>query len=343
MSGFDGSALRLPVMQAPMFIISNLQLALASCRAGIIGAFPAGNPRAPESLETWLDALTEAEAAARAEGLPFAPYCVNLNASRQQDPQARRERLALCRRAKVPLVLTNMGDPRREVEAAHDWGGVVFHDVTTMAHAGRAIEAGVDGLMVVCGGAGGHAGTLNPMTFVPQVRRAFDGLIVLGGGVADGAGIAAALALGADLVVMGTRFIATAESGADPAHKQMLIEAESADVLYTDAISGLAASFLRPSIRAAGLDPDHLPPPLGLHRPNLPPGVKPWKTVWSAGQSVGLVRDIPTVAQLVARLEAELAQAQSRPDWRTRLTPAAAKRIRQPIGASPSPSPGEPR
>ena len=315
MPGLDWSSLRLPVMQAPMFIISNLALALASCRAGVIGAFPAGNPRAPESLEIWLDALTAAGMSAREKGERSAPYCVNINASKLQNPKDRAQRLDLCARAKAPLILTNMGDPACEVEAAHAWGGLVIHDVTTLAHAQKAIEAGVDGLMLVCGGAGGHAGTLNPLSFIPQVRRIFDGLIVLGGGVGDGAGIAAARALGADLVVMGTRFIATQESGADPAHKQMLVEAASADVLYTDAISGLPASFLRPSVRAAGLDPDNLPPPLGLHHPNLPPGIKPWKTVWSGGHATGLIHDIPTVAHLVDRLESELNRAEQKPRW----------------------------
>ncbi len=303
-----------------MFIVSNLELVIASCRAGLIGAFPAGNPRQPETMECWLAAIRTAEGRAVDEGLAFGPYCINLSASRMVDPAERKARLDLCERAEVPLILTNMGDPREEVARAHDWGGLVFHDVTTIAHAEKAIAAGVDGLMVVCGGAGGHAGTLNPLAFVPQVRRMFDGLIMLGGGVADGLGLAGALAMGADLVAMGTRFIATRESGTFDGHKQMLVDASSEDVLYTDAISGLAASFLKPSIRAAGLDPEHLPPPLGLHRPDLPPGVKAWKTIWSGGQSTGLIHDAPTVAEVVDRLEQEFRDAQARPDWRSRLT-----------------------
>ena len=173
--------------------------------------------------------------------------------------------------------------------------------------------------MLVCGGAGGHAGTLNPFAFLPQVRRIFDGVILLAGGVADGAGVAAALTLGADLVVMGTRFIATAEAGASPEHKTMLVSARSEDVLFTDAIAGMPANFLKPSILAAGLDPDKLPPPHGPHRPNLPPGVKPWKTVWSGGHSVGLIDDVPTVAEMVARLNEEMASAQPASDWRATL------------------------
>jgi nitronate monooxygenase len=312
---------RLPLVAAPMFIVSSLDLVLASCRAGIIGAFPAGNPRAPETLETWLATITIARQKAHDSGLPFAPWFVNLNVSKLLDDRVRMANLDACRAAKVPLILTNMGDPHREVEAAHDWGGLVFHDVTTIAHAEKAIAAGVDGLMLVTGGAGGHAGTLNPFAFLPQVRKMFDGYIMLAGGIADGAGLAAALVLGADLVVMGTRFIATQEAGTFAGHKAMLVESGSADILYTDAIAGLPASFLMPSIRAAGLDPANLPRPRSMHRPELPDGVRAWKDIWSAGHSVGLVDDIPTVAALVDRMASEFEAAGTRaPDqWRARL------------------------
>ncbi len=170
----------------------------------------------------------------------FAPYCVNLLADRRIDRDLKNARLDSCRRARVPLILTNLGDPRAEVEAVHEWGGLVFHDVTNMKFAEKAIEAGVDGLMLVCGGAGGHAGTLNPFSFLPQVRRMFDGYIMLAGGIADGHGIAAALALGADLVAMGTRFIATRESGGAPAHKAMLVGSMAEDVIYTGALTETA-------------------------------------------------------------------------------------------------------
>lgn len=218
----------------------------------------------------------------------------------------------------MPRILTNLGDPRAEVEAAHEWGGIVFHDVTTLRFAEKAIAAGVDGLMLVSGGAGGHAGTLNPFAFLPQVRRIFDGTIMLAGGIADGAGIAAALTLGADLVAMGTRFIAARESGALEGHKQMLVASKSEDVLFTDAIAGMPASFLKPSTIAAGLDPANLPPPLALHRPNLPEGVKAWKHVWS-GHSTGLIDDVPTVAEIVARMGEEFARARYPGDWRAAL------------------------
>ncbi|MDR3389630.1 MAG: nitronate monooxygenase [Rudaea sp.] len=315
----DWSQLSLPVMQAPMLICSSLDLVIASCRAGVIGAFPSGNPRAPESLESWLVAIRAAESKSLDRGERFAPFCVNLLASTAIDQQVRAERLDVCRRARVPLILTNLGDPKAEVEAAHEWGGIVFHDVTTMRFAEKAIASGVDGLMLVCGGAGGHAGTLNPFSFLPQVRRMFDGTIMLAGGIADGNGIAAALALGADIVVMGTRFIATRESGAFDPHKQMLVSARSEDVLYTDAIAGMPASFLRPSMIENGLDPDNLPVPKGLHRPDLPPGIKAWKDVWSGGHSTGLIDDVPTVAELVERLETEFHAAQHPADWRAAL------------------------
>ncbi len=315
----DWSRLRLPVMQAPMIIAANLDLVIASCKAGVIGAFPVGNPRGDQTLDGWLAVLAEEEARTLAAGGTFAPYCVNLLAARQIERDLRAARLESCRRHKVPLILTNLGDPREEVEAAHAWGGLVFHDVTTMRFAEKAIAAGVDGLMLVCGGAGGHAGTLNPFSFLPQVRAMFDGYIMLAGGIADGAGVAAALALGADLVAMGTRFIATTEAGASARHKQYLVDARAEDVIFTDAIAGMPASFLRQSIVDNGMDPDALPAPLAFHRPNLPAGVKPWKTVYSGGHSVGLVHDVPSVAELVSRLESGFVGARIAGDWRTAL------------------------
>ncbi|MFI7194394.1 NAD(P)H-dependent flavin oxidoreductase [Nocardia nova] len=314
------NSLRIPVMAAPMFIVSNLDLVIASCRAGIIGAFPSANPRRPETLDTWLRAIREAEKTTLDSGGEFAPFCVNMLASAALDKRARDEALATVRKHRAPLILTNMGDPREVVDAAHEWGGMVFHDVTTIRHAEKAIEAGVDGLMLVCAGAGGHAGTLSPFSFLPKVRSIFDGRIMMAGGIADGNGIAAALALGADIVVMGTRFIATAESGTVEDHKQMLVTSESEDVLFTDAIAGLPASFLEPSIVKAGLDPRNLPRPTGKHRPNLPEGVKPWKSVWSAGHSTALISDVPTVAAVVDRLAVELGAARVPGDWRKRLS-----------------------
>lgn len=311
--------LRLPVMAAPMFLVSNLELVIGACRAGVIGAFPSANPRAPETLDDWLGAIRAAERDSIDRGEPFAPFCVNMLASSALDKDKRARALATVAKHEAPLILTNMGDPKEVVDAVHSWGGTVFHDVTTIRHAEKAIEAGVDGLMLVCAGAGGHAGTLSPFAFLPQVRRIFDGPIMLAGGIADGNGIAAALALGADLVVMGTRFIATFESGTVDDHKDMLVDARSEDVVFTDAIAGLPASFLAPSIAANGLDPTDLPKPLARHRPNLPTGVKAWKTVFSGGHSTGLIHDILPVAGVVDRLAREFDAARERADWRTAL------------------------
>lgn len=303
------TGLRIPVMAAPMFIVSGLDLVIATCRAGVIGAFPSANPRAPESLDSWLGAIRKAERETLAGGGTFAPFCVNMPAAPTFDTTKRDEVLATLRKYEAPLILTNMGDPRAIVDAAHEWGGKVFHDVTTVRHAQKAVAAGSDGLMLVCAGAGGHAGTLSPFSFLPKVRRFFDGPIMLAGGIADGAGVAAALALGADVAVMGTRFIATVESRADIEHKEMLVSSISEDVVFTDSIAGLPASFLKASITANGLDPAALPTPTGRHRPNLPAGVKAWKTVYSAGHSTALVDDIPTVATLVDRISDELETA----------------------------------
>lgn len=313
------NGLRVPVMAAPMFIVSSLDLVIASCRAGVIGAFPSANPRNPESLETWLDAIRAAEAETLAQGGTFAPFCVNMLASSALDKEKRDHALATLRKYEAPLILTNMGDPREVVDAAHEWGGMVFHDVTTVRHAEKAIEAGADGLMLVCAGAGGHAGTLSPFAFLPKVRRFFDGPIMLAGGIADGAGVAAGLALGADLIVMGTRFIASAESGAAAEHKEMLVSSKSEDVMFTDAIAGLPASFLKPSIVANGLDPADLPVPTGRHRPNLPAGVKAWKTVYSGGHSTALIDDVPSVEAVVDRVADELDVAAGKPAWRAAL------------------------
>lgn len=311
--------LRIPVMAAPMFIVSNLDLVIGSCRAGVIGAFPSANPRAPDTLETWLYAIREAEKETLDQGGTFAPFCVNMLASSALDKEKRAVALATVRKHEAPLILTNIGDPREVVDTAHEWGGKVFHDVTTIRHAEKAVEAGVDGLMLVCAGAGGHAGTLSPFSFLPRVRKFFDGPIMLAGGIADGNGIAAALALGADLVVMGTRFIATAESGTFDEHKDMLVSSKSEDVLFTDAIAGLPASFLKPSMIKVGLDPDNLPAPLGRHRPDLPEGVKAWKSVWSGGHSTGLIEDVPSVQAVVDRLAKEFDAARSPLEWRRAL------------------------
>ncbi len=298
-------ALRLPVLQAPMFRVSSHSLARACSAAGVIGSFQLANPRDQNELRAWLEAMETERRTCVDRGEGFAPYCVNVNANTIDRP-GYCERVELCASARVPLVLSSIGDPTELVARVHAWGGRIVHDVTTLRFAEKAMAAGVDGLMLTCAGAGGHNGSLSPFSFLPQVRARFDGLIVLAGGIADPAGIRGALALGADLVCMGTRFIATHESLAPDAYKQMLVDAATKDVIETDAIAGLTANWLRPSLVANGLDPDDLPRPHARHRPNLPEGVSAWKTVWSGGHSTGLVEDVPSVGTLVDRLSADL-------------------------------------
>ena len=320
--------LRLPVMAAPMTLASSLELILACCRAGVIGGFQAANAGPPEIFAEWLGAVQAAEAQARAAGQRFAPYIVNLLAKAGRDEGAHRARLDLCRASKTPLILTTAGDPSAIVEEAHDWGGRVFHDVTTIKHIEKAVAAGVDGLMLVAAGSGGHSGALNPFAFVAQARRMFDGVIVLAGGITDGRGVAAALTMGADIACMGTRFIASKESGAPDAYRQMLIDSGTDEVLYTDALAGLPANFMKRSIVENGLDPDNLPRPKALFHPDLPPGVRPWRTLWSAGHSVGMIDDAPSVAEVVERLTREFEQYVPGDAWRTRLEQALAAPMR---------------
>ncbi|HUO11238.1 MAG TPA: nitronate monooxygenase family protein [Caulobacteraceae bacterium] len=290
--------LRLPIIAAPMFLVSGLDLARACCEGRIVGGFPAANARTPEQLDGWFDALEQQAA----EDHSAAPYAVNLTLARnvEETPIG-----ATVLRRKPPILISSVGDPSSMVARVHDWDGLIFHDVTTVRHAEKAVEAGVDGIILVCAGAGGHAGSVSPFALVPQVRERFDGLIVLAGAVSDGRSILAAQTLGADLVYMGTRFIATRESMASEQYRSTLLAAETKDIVYTPSISGLPASFIRQSIEAAGLDPAHLPPPLGLHRADLPEGVRAWRDILSAGQGAGLVRDVPPVAQLIDRLDGE--------------------------------------
>jgi nitronate monooxygenase len=314
-------SLQLPVMAAPMTMASSLELIIACCRAGVMGGFQAANARDGETFERCLRAIQAAEGSAREAGTPFAPYVVNILVSPSRDVSGHEARLALLENSRTPILLTTAGDPSAIVARAHGWGGRVIHDVTTVRHVEKAVAAGVDGLMLVCAGSGGLSGALNPFSFVSQARRLFDGLIVLAGGIADGRGVAAALMLGADLVCMGTRFIATRESGVPDAYRDMLIATGIDDVLFTEAIVGMPANFLRPSIRDNGLDPDALAPITG-RRANLPPHVRPWRTLWSAGHSVGMIDDAPLVAEVVARLTREFRRYESGDTWRERIAHA---------------------
>lgn len=288
--------MRLPVIAAPMFLASGPKLVTACCRAGICGTFPALNQRTSEGFADWLTEI-EADLAGCADAAPFGVnLIVHKSNTRIEDD------LKIAAAHKVPLVITSLGAVKEVVDAVHAYDGLVFHDVTNRRHAEKAVEAGVDGIIAVCAGAGGHAGTLSPFALVAEIRSFFPGPIALSGAISTGAHIAAARALGADYAYIGTRFLATQEAMASDPHKQMIVAGRAADIVYTPAISGVPASFLRASIMAAGLDPDHLPPREAM---NVGSEAKAWKTVWSAGQGIGAIDDVPSVGDLVARLDAE--------------------------------------
>ncbi len=296
---FEGR-LSLPAVAAPMFLVSGPEIVIASCRAGVVGTFPALNQRTSEGFDEWLteigEALTEAD----------APYGVNLIVHKT-NPRVEPD-LEICAKHKVPLIITSLGAVPDLVNTVHGYGGVVFHDVTTVRHAQKAADAGCDGLILVCAGAGGHAGTLSPFALLPEIRKFFDGTILLAGSLSDGRAIAAAQMLGADLAYIGTRFIATAESQAVDRFKQMIVDSAAKDIVYTPAISGIPGSFLRPSIEAAGYDPDDLPEKGAAQAEfgdNMQEERKAWRDVWSAGQGVGQIDDAPSVAELVDRLKRE--------------------------------------
>jgi nitronate monooxygenase len=283
--------LRLPAIAAPLFLASGPDLVVETCRAGMTGSFPALNARSTAQLADWLDEI----GARLPAGAP--PFGVNLivhptNARLEAD-------LAVIAARRVPLVITSLGAARDVVSAVQGYGGLVFHDVINRRHAEKAARAGVDGLIAVSAGAGGHAGTVNPFALLYEVRQVFDGTLVLGGAINTGAQIAAARLMGADMAYLGTRFIATRESMVPDAQKAMVAASCAADIVNTPNISGVPANFLRPSIIAAGLDPDNLPP---HGRLSVESEAKAWRTVWSAGHGVGGIDDIPPVAALVARL-----------------------------------------
>ncbi|WP_291046057.1 nitronate monooxygenase [Hyphomonas sp.] len=306
--------LRLPLMAAPMSIASNVALVSACSRAGIVGCFPTHNAARGGGLASWLSTIRADQQAFADQGGTPAPIAVNINVSRQKPADILAQELADCRAAGISIITSNAGNPAELVKRVHDWGGIVIHDATTVEQAEKAVAADVDGLMLVCAGAGGLGGLLSPFAFVPKVRSFFGGMIQLAGGVADGAGIAAAEILGADMVCMGTRFIATEESGVAAGHKQMLARARMSDILWTENIVGIGANFLKPSLAEHGLDPDHLPALDEKGRPSLPEGLRPWSMLWSGGQSAALIGDVPSVAGLVSRLHEEYRLARRQAD-----------------------------
>jgi nitronate monooxygenase len=299
-----------------MFLISGPELALACCKQGIVGSFPALNQRTSEGFEEWLIQMNEELAAYRSANpeAKTAPYAVNLIVHRT-NPRWQAD-LELCVKHKVPIIITSLGAASQVVEAVHSYGGVVFHDVTNQKHARKAAEAGVDGIIAVAAGAGGHAGTINPFVLVHEIREVFDGTILLAGGLSHGEDLLAAQALGADLAYLGTRFINTFESQADEAYRNMIIEAVSGDIIHTPAVSGVPASFMRQSLEAAGFPMDKLNQAgeinYGEKLKPIDDEAKAWKTVWSAGQGVSQIHDVLTVPELVSRLSEEYRNARER-------------------------------
>src|SRR5436853_633580 len=306
--------LSLPLIAAPMFLVSGVELVVAACRNGVIGSFPTVNCRSPEQLEQWLaDIDIRLKAHSDASGKPSAPVCANLivhrsNARLEQD-------LQVLLRHRPEMVITSVGSPAPVLKPLHGAGALVFADVASIRHAERAAAAGADGLVLLTAGAGGQTGWLNPFVFVRAVRAFFDGPLVLAGGISDGHALRAAQALGCDLAYMGTKFIATRESMADVRYKEMLAASSADDVLLTTAFTGLQTNMLRPSIVAAGLDPDDLPAHGGIDigkdidvaaRENQP---RRWKDIWSAGHSTSGVTEVLAVHELVARTVAEYREA----------------------------------
>lgn len=305
--------LKVPVVAAPMFLVSGPDLVLAACKAGIVGAFPTPNARPVEALDDWMTQITEGLARARDEqaARTIGPWCANLvtHSSNTRLP----EDLARIAKYRPPLVVTALGSPKPAIEVVHGYGGLVVADVTNLTLARKAAAAGADGLACISTGAGGHTGHLSPFAFVSAVREFFDGMVILGGGISDGWGVAGAIAGGADMVYMGTRFIPTTESMADPAYKQMLVDSTTDDLIVSAGITGTPASWLKPSLRANGIDPDQLPAaPPRSYDSNQPVASKRWRDLWAAGQGVGAVKAVEPLATVVDRLAHEYTIASRR-------------------------------
>src|SRR5215472_4897290 len=305
------ASLTLPAICAPMFLVTGPALVREACKAGVIGGIPRQNARSFELFEVWLAEITAALAAhqrAHPEAR-IAPIAVNYPTRMPEGELA--ASMALCAKYGVEIIISVGGDPTELIKRVHGFGGKVFHDITSMRFAEKAIAAGADGLNCIGAGGGGHSGTISHLALIPRIRAMFDGTIVLAGAVSSGAVIRAAEVLGADLAYLGTRFIATEESDAPDEYKQLLVSQTSSDLMYTGDIAGVPANWMVESMRRVGLDPDDLPKPLGrgMRHDHLPDGVTPWKNLWSAGQGVDLIEDIPTVAELVRRLRREYVAA----------------------------------
>ena len=304
----------IPVIGAPVFLISVPDLVIAQCKAGIIGSFPALNARPQHVLEEWIVRI-KTELKEYQEQNPdkkVAPFAVNQICHGSNDRL--QGDMEICVKHEVPIIITSLRPPAEVVEAAHSYGGLVFHDVINVRHAKKAADMGVDGLILVCAGAGGHAGALSPFALLREVKSWFDGTIILSGSIGDGYSVASALALGADFAYLGTRFIATHEANAEPEYKQMLIESSANDIVYSNLFTGVLGNYLKPSIQNAGLDPDNLPT-ADKSAMNFGSGgntdSKAWKDIWGSGQGIGLIEDAPTVESLVERIRAEFNEATS--------------------------------
>lgn len=315
--GLEGASL--PVIAAPMFLVSGPELVIECCKNGVVGTFPALNERTSEGFEQWVieikEALSEFE---NTTGKKAAPFGVNLivhptNTRLQKDVE-------ICVKHKVPLVITSLGAISILVDAIHSYGGLVYHDIVKKRHAEKAAEAGVDGLILVSAGAGGHAGTINPMALIKDVRKVFHKTIVVAGAISTGTDIASVLQMGADMAYMGTRFINTTESRAQEEYKEMIVNSTSDKIIHTAAVSGIPANFMEASLEAAGIKPEDY-----KKEGKLDPGLdmnseaKAWKTIWSAGHGVSAIDDVPSTKELIDRLRAELVEAmetqQQRLDW----------------------------
>ena len=305
-------SLSLPVIAAPMFLISGPKLVIECCKNGIVGTFPALNQRTTEGFEQWVVEIKTALKEFESEtGKKAAPFGVNLIVH-QTNPRVQAD-LAICIKHQVPLIITSLGAVPQLVGAVHSYGGMVFHDVIKKRHAEKAAEAGVDGLILVCAGAGGHAGTLNPMPFVAEIKKFFKKTILLSGCISNGCDVASALQMGADLAYMGTRFINTKESKAPEDYRKMIIESGANDIVYTAAISGVSANFLRPSLEAMGISEEMLSRPKKIDFGNelsaMEKEAKAWSTIWSAGQGVTNISDNPSVKDLIDLMKKEFKAA----------------------------------
>ncbi len=302
----------MPVIGAPLFLVSGPDLVIAQCKAGIVGSFPALNARPQNVLDEWITRIKSElkEYQDQNPDAKVAPFAVNQICHASNDRLM--QDMETCVKHEVPIIITSLRPPAEIVEAAHSYGGLVFHDVINVRHAQKAAEQGVDGLILVCAGAGGHAGALSPFALVREVKEWFDGTVILSGSIGDGHSVASAIALGADYAYLGTRFIATEEANADPGYKKMLEESAASDIVYSSLFTGVLGNYLKPSIKNAGLDPDNLPD-ADKSAMNFGSGgntdSKAWKDIWGSGQGIGGIKDSPSVAELVGRIKSEYEEA----------------------------------